>query len=80
VDALTARYLSTNHPILTAMLEGYLPAAFVMVQRSGRDVPALGRPIARDNRDISLRDAFDPDGDRQRLLGLAESHARAMPH
>jgi hypothetical protein len=80
VDALTIRYLSTNHPILTAMLEGYLPAAVVMVQRSGRDVPALGQPIARDNRDISLnRDAFDPDGDRQRLLGLADSHARAMP-
>jgi hypothetical protein len=81
VDALTARYLSTNHPILTAMLEGYLPAALVMVQRSGRDVPALRRPIARDNRDISInRDAFDPDGDRQRLLALAERHAQAMPH
>ncbi|MEU4717123.1 DUF6086 family protein [Micromonospora purpureochromogenes] len=81
VDVLTARYLSTNHPILTAMLEGYLPAALVMVRRSGRDVAALGRPIARDNQDVSLnRDAFDPDGDRQRLLGLAESHARAMPH
>ncbi|WP_243709789.1 DUF6086 family protein [Micromonospora sp. 15K316] len=80
VDALTTRYLSTNHPTLTAMLEGYLPAALVMVQRSGRDVPALGRPIARDNRDVSLnRDAFDPDGDRQRLLDLAERHARAMP-
>jgi hypothetical protein len=52
-----------------------------MVQRSGRDVPALRRPIARDNRDISInRDAFDPDGDRQRLLALAERHAQAMPH
>ncbi|MEV0568441.1 DUF6086 family protein [Dactylosporangium sp. NPDC050588] len=80
VDALTARYLSTNHPILTAMLEGYLPAALVMVQRSGRDVPALVQPIVRNNRDISLNhDAFDPDGDRQRLLSLAEHHARAMP-
>ncbi|MEV4514446.1 hypothetical protein AB0K00_36475 [Dactylosporangium sp. NPDC049525] len=36
MDALTARYLSTNHPILTTMLGGYLPAALVMVQRSGR--------------------------------------------
>ncbi|MFF3855555.1 DUF6086 family protein [Micromonospora sp. NPDC002575] len=81
VDALIARYLSTDHPILTAMLEGYLPAALVMVQRSSRNVPALRRPIPRDNRDVSLnRDGFDPDGDRQRLLNLAESHARAMPH
>jgi hypothetical protein len=79
VEALTARYLATNHPILTAMLAGYLPAALVMVQRSGRDVPALGRPIARDDRDISRRDAFDPNGARQRLQGLAEDHARAMP-
>jgi hypothetical protein len=80
VDALTARYLSTNHPILTAMLEGYLAAAIVMVQRSGREVPALRQTITRDNRDVSLnRDAFDPDGDRQRLLRLAERHARAMP-
>jgi hypothetical protein len=80
VDALTKRYLATNHPILTAMLEGYLPAALVMVKRSGRDVPALKQPIARDNRDVSLnRDAFDPDSDRHRLLGLVEGHARAMP-
>jgi uncharacterized protein DUF6086 len=80
VDALTARYLSTNHPILTAMLEGYLPAALVMVQRSGRDVPALKRPIPRDNRDISLnRDAYDPDNDRNRLLVLAKHHAQSMP-
>ncbi|MEU0558176.1 DUF6086 family protein [Dactylosporangium sp. NPDC006015] len=80
VDALTARYLATNHPILTAMLEGYLPAALVMVRRSGRDVPALARPVARDNRDISLnRDAFDPGGERQRLLTLAEHHEQAMP-
>jgi hypothetical protein len=80
VDALTARYLSTNHPILKAMLEGYLPAALVIVQRIGRDVPALGQQAARGNRDISLNhDAFDPDGDRERLLGLIESHARAMP-
>jgi hypothetical protein len=78
---LTVRYLSTNHPILTAMLEGYLPAALVMVQRSGRDVPALEQPVARDNRDVSLnRGAFDPDGDRQRLLDLARSHALAVPH
>ncbi|MFF5225912.1 DUF6086 family protein [Dactylosporangium sp. NPDC000521] len=80
VDALTARYLATNHPVLTTMLEGYLPAALVMVQRSGRDVPALELPVVRDNRDISLnRDAFDPDGDRLRLLRLAEQHAQAMP-
>ncbi|WP_243709371.1 DUF6086 family protein [Micromonospora sp. 15K316] len=77
VDALTMRYLSTNHPILTAMLEGYLPAALVMVRRSGRDLPALERQIARGSRDVSLnRDVFDPDGDRQRLLNLAERHAR----
>ncbi|MEV8511676.1 hypothetical protein [Dactylosporangium sp. NPDC051484] len=42
-------------------------------------MPALGRPLARDNREISLRDAFEPDGGRQRLLGLTERHARAMP-
>lgn len=61
--------------------EGYLPAALVMIQRSGRSVPALGPSIARDSRDISInRDAFDPNGDRQRLLGLAEGHARAMPY
>jgi hypothetical protein len=81
VDALTVRYLSTSHPVLTAMLAGYLPAAMVLVERSGRAVPALGQPIARDNRNLSVSgDAFDPDGDRQRLLGRAGSHARAMPY
>jgi hypothetical protein len=75
VNSLTARYLSTNHPILTAMLEGYLPAALVLVQRTGRDVPALGQATAPDNRDISVsRDVFDPDRDQLRLLALAESH------
>jgi Family of unknown function (DUF6086) len=81
VNSLTARYLSTNHPILTAMLEGYLPAALVLVQRTGRDVPALGQATAPDNRDISVsRDVFDPDRDQLRLLALAESHSLAMPH
>lgn len=80
VNALTARYLSTSHPILTAMLRGYLPAALVMVQRSGRDVPNLNESAERDNRDVSLnRDSFDPNVDRQRLLDLTESHARVMP-
>jgi hypothetical protein len=43
-------------------------------------VPVLRQPIARDNRDIAVnRDAYDPDGDRRRLLSLAETHERAMP-
>ncbi|MFG1843470.1 DUF6086 family protein [Micromonospora sp. NPDC049175] len=79
VDVLTARYLSTNHPILKSMIEGYLSTALVLVRRSGRDVPALDQPVTRASRDISLRDAFDPDADRQRLLSLAVSHAMAMP-
>ncbi|MFF0155332.1 DUF6086 family protein [Micromonospora sp. NPDC005203] len=79
VDVLTARYLSTNHPILKSMIEGYLSTALVLVRRSGLDVPALDQPVTRASRDISLRDAFDPDADRQRLLSLAASHAMAMP-
>ncbi|MEU7590359.1 DUF6086 family protein [Micromonospora sp. NPDC049230] len=79
VDVLTARYLSTNHPILKSMIEGYLSTALVLVRRSGLDVPALDQPVTRASRDISLRDAFDPDADRQRLLSLAVSHAMAMP-
>ncbi|MEU8288885.1 DUF6086 family protein [Micromonospora sp. NPDC048905] len=79
VDVLTARYLSTNHPILKSMIEGYLPTALVLVRRSGLDVPALDRPVTRASRDISLWDAFDPDADRQRLLSLAVSRAAAMP-
>ncbi|TDC00304.1 hypothetical protein E1091_05150 [Micromonospora fluostatini] len=80
VNALTARYLSTNHPVLTAMLAGYLPTALVLVERSGRDVPALAEAVSRHDRDIALHpDAFDPDADRHRLRVLAAQHARSVP-
>jgi hypothetical protein len=80
VDALVTKYLASNHTILKAMLAGYLPAAMVMVDRSGRSVAALTAPIGRSMEAISLNvDAFDPAADRRTLTQAAETAARSMP-
>ncbi|BCJ39346.1 hypothetical protein GCM10010168_64060 [Actinoplanes ianthinogenes] len=80
VDVLTRQYLASNHPIFKAMLSGYLPAAVVMVVRSGRTVAALTGSVERSNEAISLNvDAFDPVADGRELVQLAAEAAHAMP-
>lgn len=41
VDALAVRYLNVSHPILTALVEGFLPTALALLSRAGGTVPAL---------------------------------------
>ncbi|MEU4626384.1 DUF6086 family protein [Actinoplanes sp. NPDC023801] len=80
VDALVRRYLSSSHAILRSLLEGFAATAIVMVQRAGRQVPALDDVPVPDQRDISVGPAgIAPPGDAARLRALAEEHARAMP-
>lgn len=80
VEALVTKYLGSNHTILKGMLAGYLPAAMVMVERSGRAVAALTAPIERSTEAVSLNvDAFGPAADRQTLAQSAEAAARLMP-
>jgi hypothetical protein len=80
VETLVTAYLASNHPILKAMLAGYLPPAIVMVGRSGRAVAALNTPVRRSAEAISLNvDAFDPDTGRQDLARSAEAAERSMP-
>jgi hypothetical protein len=80
VETLATKYLTSNHTILKAMLAGYLPAAMVMVERSGLAVAALTAPIERSTEAISLNiDAFDPATDRRTLAQLAEAAACSMP-
>ncbi|NMO57897.1 hypothetical protein HH310_42905 [Actinoplanes sp. TBRC 11911] len=80
VDELVSQYLSSNHAIFKAMLAGYLPPAVVVVERSGRMVPALTTPIERSNEAISCSvDAFGPAAERIDLAERAEAAARSMP-
>jgi hypothetical protein len=80
VDALVHRYLSSSHPILRSLLEGFTATALVMVQRAGRSVPALGDKATLDPRDVSVGTAgISPLGDAELLRALAEEQAQAMP-
>lgn len=80
VDALVRLYLASNHSILKGMLAGYLAPAVVMVERSGRTVPALTTPIDRSTVAISLNvDAFDPAADQRELIRSATAASRSMP-
>ena len=80
VDALTRQYRSSSHVILRSLLEGFLATALVLVDRSGRDLPSLRTTAVLDPRDVSVGvDGIRPHGSLQRLLGLADDHATAMP-
>lgn len=80
VNTLVKKYLASNHTILKTMLAGYLPSAMVMVERSGRAVPALNTPIERSAETILLNtEAFDPATDSRALARSARAAARSMP-
>ena len=80
VDALVHRYLSSSHTILRSLLEGFTATALIMVERAGRNIPALTDTATLDPRDVSVGPAgISPLGDAERLRTLAEEHARAMP-
>jgi hypothetical protein len=79
-DALVHRYLSSSHTILRSLLEGFTATALVMVERTGRRVPALADTPTLDPRDVSVGPAgISPLGDAERLRALAEEHTRSMP-
>jgi hypothetical protein len=79
-DALVHRYLSSSHPILRSLLEGFTATALVMIERAGRSIPALAGTTTLDLRDVSVGPAgISALDDADRLRVLAEEHARAMP-
>jgi hypothetical protein len=81
VDALVRRYVASRHPILNSMLEGFIATALVLVQRAGRSVTALSDPVPAELRDASVGPAgMAAPGDAERLRGLRDEHARAMPY
>ena len=80
VNALVGRYVASHHPILRALLEGFVATAMVLVDRAGRDTPALDDPPPLELRDVSISTAgMAPRADAARLRRLAQEHARAMP-
>ncbi|MFI7600651.1 DUF6086 family protein [Actinoplanes sp. NPDC049681] len=80
VDALVHRYLSSSHPILRSLLEGFTATAIVLVERAGRSVPALTETPTRDPRDVSVGPSgIAALGDIEHLRVLAADHAGAMP-
>jgi hypothetical protein len=81
VNALVDRYLSSHHPIFRSLLEGFLATAIVLVDRAGRDVPALTAAPSPRPRDVSVGPAgIAASGDAAHLRLLAQEHARAMPY
>jgi hypothetical protein len=77
VDALVEQYLSSSHPILRSLTEGFLAVALVMVERAGRTVSWRG---GFDRRDVLVgSDGVGAGGDRARLRELADRAARGMP-
>lgn len=80
VDALVKCYLSSSHPILRSLLEGFLATALVLVDRAGRAVPLLHATATLDPRDVSVGTVgIGTLGDPVRLRELADALARAMP-
>ena len=74
VDALVREHLASNHAVLKAMLGGYLPAALVLVSRSGHAVTALTEQIDRSAQAITLNtDASDQHDLTQRAATVAAS-------
>ncbi|GAA2896984.1 hypothetical protein Acy02nite_80810 [Actinoplanes cyaneus] len=78
VDALAARYLSANHPILRSLVEGFLATAIVMAQRAGRELPALRAQSKPRWWDLSVGRNQMPPGDREELIELVAEHASGM--
>ncbi|MEV4514788.1 DUF6086 family protein [Dactylosporangium sp. NPDC049525] len=80
VGALVARYRSSNHPVLLALIEGFTATALVMADRAGVRVDALHGPVGPNVSDISLvGPRAGDDASRARLLELAESLSYGMP-
>lgn len=80
LNALVSRYLASHHPVFRALLEGFLATAMVLVERAGRDVPALTDPPPLELRDVSVGPAgIAASGDPARLRLLAREHDRLMP-
>ncbi|UBU12594.1 DUF6086 family protein [Nonomuraea gerenzanensis] len=84
VGALVDRYERTNHPILHALMEGFIATALVLVQRAGAE---LGRSAPGDGRrDVQVGGPSTglPDGRSDgrsdgRWAELCARYARAMP-
>jgi hypothetical protein len=80
VDALVKQYLSSSHPILRSLLEGFLATALVLVHRAGRTVPSLYAPTGLDPRDVSVGpEGIGALGSPGHLRDLADALARVMP-
>jgi hypothetical protein len=79
IDELVQLYLTSSHPSVRSLLEGFLPTALVLVDRTGRDLPSLRAPAAP-HPDVSVGDdGIRPLGGLERLLRLAGEHAKTMP-
>ncbi|GAA2216080.1 DUF6086 family protein [Nonomuraea monospora] len=78
VSALVERYERTNHPILHALMEGFIATALVLVQRGGAE---LHRSELDGWRDVQVSGPATrlPEGSAGRWAELTARHARAMP-
>lgn len=74
-DALVAEYRATSHPILRALLEGFVVTTAVLAGRGGRTLPALDGPAGTSVRDLPVGVSAGPD----RLAELMAEYERAMP-
>ncbi|AQZ68538.1 unnamed protein product [[Actinomadura] parvosata subsp. kistnae] len=72
VGALVDRYERSNHPILHALMEGFIATALVLVQRAEAELIRSGG-----RRDVRVSRPFG--GGAGRWAELTARHARAMP-
>ncbi|SDK44548.1 DUF6086 family protein [Nonomuraea jiangxiensis] len=84
VSALVERYERTNHPILHALMEGFIATALVLVQRGGAELDRSEREDSDGRREVQVSGPSTslPEGGggtAGRWAELSARHARAMP-
>ncbi|WP_043635494.1 DUF6086 family protein [Nonomuraea candida] len=79
VSALVDRYERSNHPVLHALMEGFIATALVLVERGGGEPVRSGGDGWRDVRVSGPSTELPAVGAAGRWAELVARHARAMP-
>ncbi|GAA2865524.1 DUF6086 family protein [Nonomuraea rubra] len=82
VSALVERYERSNHPVLHALMEGFIATALVLVQRGGAELVRSERVDGDGWRDVQVSGPatrLPGGGTAGRWAELSARYARSMP-